>query len=130
VKRKGSTDKAMGRAKSGAPSLSIEFQTLRKSVEHDLVLPAFPTTGKHSEKKADPGIKLKVIDVDNRTTRTCDFNETREWDWDNPERMRVIDGWQVTSMDMLLEIMCHKAEKGCEQIELYEAPRFMLLAGG
>ena len=44
--------------------------------------------------------------------------------------MRVIDGWQVTSMEMLFEIMCYKAEKGYKEVELYEAPRFMLLAGG
>ena len=68
--------------------------------------------------------------VENRTTRICDFNETKEWNWDNPEMMRVIDGWQVTSMEMLFEIMCYKAERGYEEVELYEAPRFMLLAGG
>jgi hypothetical protein len=44
--------------------------------------------------------------------------------------MRIIDGWQVTSMEMLLEIICDKAEKGYEEVDLYEAPRFMLLAGG
>jgi hypothetical protein len=94
------------------------------------VLPTFPTTAAYSHEKGKPGIKLKVIDVENRTARTCDFNETKEWNWDNPEMMRVIDGWQVTSMGMLFEIMCHKAERGYEEVELYEAPRFMLLAGG
>jgi hypothetical protein len=99
-------------------------------VERYFVLPTFPSTGKYNEKKGNPKIKLKVIDVANRTTRTCDFNETKEWIWDNPEIMRVIDGWQVTSTEMLLEIMRYKAEKGCEEVELYEVPRFMLLAGG
>ena len=126
----GSTDKAKGRAKSGVVPLSIEFQALRKSVEPYLVLPTFPSTGKYNGKRGKPEIKLKVIDVENRTTRTCDFNETKEWNWDNPEMMRVIDGWQVTNTEMLLEIMCYKAEKGYEEVELYEAPRFMLLAGG
>jgi len=126
----GSTDKATGWAKSAVTPPSIEFQALRKSVERYLVLPTFPDTGKHSEKRGNPKIKLKVIDVENRTTRTCDFDESKEWIWDNPEIMRVIGGWQVTSTEMLLEIMCSKAEKGCEEVELYEAPRFMLLAGG
>ena len=31
---------------------------------------------------------------------------------------------------MLIEILCYKAETGFEEVELYEAPRFMLLAGG
>jgi hypothetical protein len=94
------------------------------------VLPTFPSTGKYDENRGKPEIKLKVIDVENRTTRTCDFNETKEWNWDNPEMMRVIDGRQVTNMGMLFEIMCYKAERGCKEVELYEAPRFMLLAGG
>jgi len=29
-----------------------------------------------------------------------------------------------------MEILRYKAETGCEEVELYEAPRFMLLAGG
>jgi hypothetical protein len=94
------------------------------------VLPTFPSTGKYSGKKANPLIKLKVIDVENGTTRTCGFDETKQWNWDNPEMMRVVDGWQITSVEMLSEIMCSKAEKGYEEVELYEAPRFMLLAGG
>jgi hypothetical protein len=126
----GSTDKSKRRAKSGVRSFSVEFQALKKSVERYLVLPAFPSTGEYDEERGNPEIKLKVIDVENRTTRTCDFNDTREWDWDNPEMMRVIDGWQVTSRKMLFEIMCYKAEKGYEEVKLYEAPRFMLLAGG
>jgi hypothetical protein len=126
----GSTGQQKDRAKSRVLPPSVEFQALKKSVERYLVLPTFPSTGKYNEKRDNPQIKLKVIDVENRTTRTCDFNETKGWNWDNPETMRVIDGWQVTSMEMLLEIMCYKAEKGCEEVELYEAPRFMLLAGG
>ena len=30
----------------------------------------------------------------------------------------------------LIEILRHKAETGHEEVELYEAPRFMFLAGG
>jgi hypothetical protein len=125
-----STNQQKDHGKSRVLPLSVEFQALKNSVERYLVLPTFPSTGKYNEKRGNPEIKLKVIDVENRTSRTCDFDESRNWIWDNPEIMRVIDGWQVTSMEMLLEIMCHKAEKGCEEVELYEAPRFMLLAGG
>jgi hypothetical protein len=126
----GSTDQQKDHAKSRVLPLSIEFQALKKSVGRYLVLPTFPGSGKYDEKRGHPEIKLKVIDVENGTTRTCDFDESKEWIWDNPEIMRVIDGWQVTSTEMLLEIMCYKAEKGFEEVELYEAPRFMLLAGG
>jgi hypothetical protein len=126
----GPTDQQKGHAKSRVLPVSVEFQALRESVERYFVLPTFPSTGKYNEKTGNPKIKLKVIDVENRTTRTCDFNETKEWNWDNPEIMRVIDGWQVTSIKILFEILCYKAEKGCLEVELYEAPRFMLLAGG
>jgi hypothetical protein len=126
----GSTDQQKDHAKSRVLPLSVEFKALMKSVGRYLVLPTFPGSGKYNEKRGNPEIKLKVIDVENRTTRTCDFDEIKEWTWNNPEIMRVIDGWQVTSTEMLLEIMCYKAEKGCEEVELYEAPRFMLLAGG
>jgi hypothetical protein len=126
----GSTDPQKGHAKSRVHSPSVEFQALRESIERYLVFPTFPGAGKHTEKRGNLQIKLKVIDVENRTTRTCDFNEAKEWNWDNPELMRVIDGWQITSMEMLFEIMCHKAEKGCKEVDLYETPRFMLLAGG
>ena len=125
----GSTHKSKSRAKSGVTSLSVEFQALKKSVKRYLVLPTFPSTGEYEE-RGNPEIKLKVIDVENRTTRICDFSETKEWDWDDPGMMRVIDGWQVTSTEMLFEIMCYKAGKGYEEVELHEAPRFMLLAGG
>jgi hypothetical protein len=126
----GSTDKTKGVAKSGVTSISDEFQALSQSVEQYLVLPSFPSTGEYNGNRGNLEIKLKIIDVENKTTRTCDFDETKEWNWDNPEMMRIIDGWQVTSMEMLFEIMRYKAEKGCEEVALYEAPRFMLLAGG
>jgi hypothetical protein len=126
----GSTDNQKAQVKRPVVRRSIESQPLKKSVGPYLVLPPFPHTGKHSRKRSEPEIKLKVIDVESRTTRICSFNETKEWSWDNPELMRIIDGWQVTSMEMLLEIMYQKAEKGYEEVELYEAPRFMLLAGG
>jgi len=127
---RGSTIEQKEHAKPFTFPVSIEFQSVRKSAGPYLVLPPFPHTGKHNRKRSEPEIKLKVIDVESRTTRICSFNETKEWSWDNPETMRIIDGWQVTSMEMLLEIMCHKAEKGYEEVEVYEAPRFMLLAGG
>ena len=52
------------------------------------------------------------------------------WDWSNPEILRWIDGRQVTNLDSLVEILCYKAEKGYQEVQIYEAPRFMLLAGG
>ncbi|HMK52408.1 MAG TPA: hypothetical protein VK551_07895, partial [Thermodesulfobacteriota bacterium] len=66
----GSTEQQKGHAKPPVATLCVEFQALKESVERYLVLPAFPGPGKHIEKRGNPQIKLKVIDVENRTTRT------------------------------------------------------------
>jgi len=117
-----STDQQKVHCKSRVLPLPIEFQTLRESVEARAGI----YTGTQKELK----IRVKVIDVENRTTVICDVNELKEWDWSNPEIWRLIDGRQVTNLESLIEILCSKAEKGYEEVELYEAPRFMLLAGG
>lgn len=101
---------------------SVDFQALRKFVE--------PWAGKGIQVKNEPKIRLKVIDMESAATRICEFNEAKTWDWSKPEILRVIDGRQVTSFDCLIEILCYKAEKGYQEVEIYEAPRFMLLAGG
>jgi hypothetical protein len=116
------TDKQQGRPESGTPSLSAEFQALRKSAE--------PWTGKQGQKKGELKIRLKVIDVERKETRICDLHELQKWHWGNPRLYRLIDGRQVTDLDNLIEILYHKAEAGCEEVDLYEAPRFMMLAGG
>jgi hypothetical protein len=105
-----------------ATPLSAEFQLLRNAAE--------PHTGKYRGAEHEPSIRLKVVDVEKGETRICDLRELEAWDWTNAGVWRIIDGWQVTCFDRLIEILRHKAEAGQEEIEIYEAPRFMLLAGG
>jgi hypothetical protein len=109
-------------SQSGTSSLSAEFQALRNSAE--------PWTGKQGQRKDELKIRLKVIDVERKETRICDLHELQKWHWGNPRLYRLIDGRQVTDLDNLIEILYHKAEAGCEEVDLYEAPRFMMLAGG
>jgi len=101
---------------------SVDFQALRKAAE--------PWAGERILTKGEPNIRLRVIDMESEAVRICEFNEVKTWDWSNPEIMRVIDDRQVTSLDNLTEILCYKAEKGFREIDLYEAPRFILLSGG
>jgi hypothetical protein len=75
-------------------------------------------------------VKLKVIDMENGTTRVCDLDEAKTWDWDNTKMMRMIDGVHVTSWNKLVEIASFKAKKGYKEVKVYEGPRFMMLAGG
>lgn len=118
----GYTNESKDRAESGILPHSVDFQALRKFVE--------PWAGKGIQVKNEPKIRLKVIDMESAATRICEFNEAKTWDWSKPEILRVIDGRQVTSFDCLIEILCYKAEKGYQEVEIYEAPRFMLLVGG
>lgn len=100
----------------------LDFQALRKFVE--------TWAGKGTQAKNEFKIRLKVIDMESGETKIWEFNETKTWDWSDPEITRLIDGRQVTNFDSLIEILCYKAEKGYQEVEIYEFPRFMLLAGG
>ncbi len=108
--------------RSTVTPLSAEFQLLRNVAE--------PHTGKYRGAEHEPPVRLKVIDVERGETRICDLHEAERWDWTNAAIWRIIDGWQITSFDRLIEVLRHKAETGHEEVEIYEAPRFMLLAGG
>ena len=103
-------------------SLSDDFELLENSSE--------PWAGQSTKARTEPPIRLKVIDLENRGTRICSLNDARKWDWTDPKIWRVIDGRQIKSLDSLIKILCHKSDAGAEEAELYEAPRFMFLAGG
>jgi hypothetical protein len=75
-------------------------------------------------------IKLKVFDGEFKETRIVDIEEARTWDWKDPSVWRVINGWQVNSFDTLVSILRQKQEKGFEEVEMLEAPRFSMLSGG
>jgi hypothetical protein len=81
-------------------------------------------------KEKAPVITLKVIDMENRKIKVCEYAEARAWDWGDPTIMRLIDGWQVKSYDNLIDILRHKEEQGHKEAEMQECPRFMLLSGG
>ena len=101
---------------------SVDFQALGNWVE--------PWAGAGCRPEAELEVKLKVIDMESGETRICQLEETKTWDWSNPDIMRVVGGLQITSWDKLVELLRYKAEKGYQEVEVYEAPRFMLLGGG
>jgi hypothetical protein len=101
---------------------SVESKALKELLE--------PWRSKGTHGKNELKIGLKVTDMETGTTRICEFKETKTWDWNNPTILRLIDGLQVYSFDCLIEILNYKAEKGYKEVEIYEAPRFMLLGGG
>jgi len=75
-------------------------------------------------------MKLKLTDVETDQSRYITLEEAKAWDWNNPEIWRVIGGWQITSYDSFLAMLARKAESGVREVQIFEAPRFMALAGG
>lgn len=75
-------------------------------------------------------MKLKLTDAEMDESRYVTLEEAKTWDWNNPELWRVISGWQITSYDRFLAMLVRKAERGVEEVEILESPRFTMLAGG
>ena len=75
-------------------------------------------------------MRLLLLDRETGEERYCTLDEAETWDWANPEFWRIVNGWQITSFDGLLNILSMKAEKGIEEIHILQAPRFMMLSGG
>ena len=80
--------------------------------------------------ETEPEVKLKLIDVDDETSRYFELEEAKDWDWDDPTMMILIGDLQITSWEKLVEVVRFKAKKGYREIDVYQAPRFMLLGGG
>lgn len=104
-----------------------ELKAYFQALENELVM-SRPATGLRAQE--DLNIRLKVIDVENGVTRVCPLEEAQTWDWANEDVMRLIDGQHIKSWDQLIEVLSRKADKGYQEVKLYEAPRFMVLAGG
>ncbi len=119
---RGHIGKSQEKTKAGADHNSVDFQAMWKMVQ--------PWAGAAPQPEAETKIKLRLIDVEDETSRFFDLEEAKAWDWSDPTIMRVIGDLQVTSWDNLVEIVRFKAKKGHRQLDVYEAPRFMLLGGG
>lgn len=91
------------------------------------------STATSNESVIDEGIRrirLVLLDRETGEDRYCTLDEAETWDWANPELWRIVNGWQITSFDGLLNLLSMKAERGVEEIEILQAPRFMMLSGG
>jgi hypothetical protein len=100
----------------------IDFASIKELFE--------PWANNKDALKSLPDIAIKVINAETNETRICTLTEAKEWDWSDTTEMRVVGDIQIYSWDKLVEIARFKAKKGARELVLYEAPRFMLLAGG
>jgi hypothetical protein len=75
-------------------------------------------------------IRLILLDRETGEERPCSFEEAEAFDWGNPEMWRIVNGWQITSFSGLIDLLSLKAQRGVEEIEILQAPRFMMMSGG
>jgi len=98
------------------------FQALESQIE--------PWVDAESLSEQDLKIKLKVINVETGENKVYPLADVKQWDWDDPEMVRQIDGIQIDSWEKLVKVLSYKVGTGHEEVKIYEAPRFMVLAGG
>lgn len=70
-------------------------------------------------------IILKVFDKETGERRFCTISEAKDWDWENRQKVRSIGPWHIYSFERLLSVLGHKAQTGCKEVELIEAPFYM-----
>ena len=75
-------------------------------------------------------IRLLVVDPESGASKVIRFDEAKSWDWSSQELVRLVDGWEVRSLDQLAQVLLYKVSKGHQEVKVYEAPRAMLLGGG
>jgi hypothetical protein len=102
--------------------LQAYFQALESQIEPWADVKPLP--------ERDLQIRLMVINVETGESRVYSLAEARAWEWGDSETVRQIDGIQIDSWDKLIKVLSYKAESGHQEVKLYEAPRFMVLAGG
>jgi len=77
-----------------------------------------------------PNVRLRLIDMESGNTKICELQEARDWDFTTPDVIRMINGIQITSFDNLIRIIKFLKKYESGTVDIYEAPLFMLLAGG
>ena len=111
---------------SGYPTKSNPYHVpkfkIRDSVE--------PVTNRKKTGEPVSDVKLILIDVEHQTQRIVELEETKTWDWGNPDQMRLIGDWQIKNYETLMFILREKKSKGIDEVTMYESPRCILFAGG
>lgn len=90
-------------------------------------LPEPEAANSHCEGKEEKiyGISLTVLDKETGARRVCTVAEASIWDWENRQKVRSISPWHIYSFERLLSVLAYKADSGCEEVELIEAPFYM-----
>jgi len=110
--------------------VEIDWQERFKETLHNREedIPVIPDAEKALEKTGDEknyNITLIVFDKETGERRVCSISEARAWDWENREKVRSIGPWHIYSFERLLSVLAYKANSGCEEVVLIEAPFYM-----
>jgi hypothetical protein len=105
-----------------AADLQAYFQALENQAE--------PWADAESLLESELKIKLRVINEETSGNNVYSLEEVKQWDWDDLETVRQIDGMHIDSWEKLVKILSYKVKSGRQEVKIYEAPRFMVLAGG
>jgi len=119
---RGDSSSSKPSADNHSGDLQAYFQALESQIEPWADVKPLP--------EGDLQIRLMVINVETGENRVYSLEEARSWEWGDSDTVRQIDGIQIDSWDKLIKILSYKAESGLQEVKLYEAPRFMVLAGG
>jgi hypothetical protein len=87
--------------------------------------PQETTTDGGGKKRKKYRIRLTVLDRETGERRACTGSEASKWDWGDRQKVRSIGPWHIYSFERLLAILADKAESGCGEVELTEAPFYM-----
>lgn len=89
-----------------------------------------PPVERRGEGERNFKIRLTLLDRESGVSRPVTLDEAKTWNWRDPETWRMVGGWQITSFQQLLNLLYVKMQKGITEVEIVEAPRFTMLAGG
>jgi len=70
-------------------------------------------------------VSLTVLDRETGERRVCTVSEASTWDWESRQKVRSIGPWHIYNFERLLAVLAQKAEAGCEEVEIVEAPFYM-----
>ena len=77
------------------------------------------------KKRREYRVSLTVLDRETGERKVCTISEAKTWDWGNREKVRSIGPWHIYNFERLLAVLAQKAEAGCMEVELVEAPFYM-----
>jgi len=118
IKLKKEVETKKGVLESENDSQLLNFNSIKKLCE--------PWSNGGNNRKCIPKIKVKVNYREDGTVRQYGYDEAKNWEWNDPKIVRTFSNIHIGSFDKLMDIMCYQEAKGAKEVEIFEAPWFLL----